>query len=525
MIFLLNKRFINLNLRRMKQYLITISAILLLAISACNKKATDENTVSNATVNNVKQAVTTAGPGQENEPLGGQPPAGSKPSVEDWDYQIKYQRAFEAVLWNMPAIAIYSFRRSAFNDLGAKDNDIIAYSETATPKLEAITANSTTPYIAAYTDLRKGPVVLEVPEAGSEGSLYGQVVDSWQFTIADVGPSGIDKGKASKYLFTAPDYKGAIPKGYLHVASPNYRIALAFRSVPAPGKTTNDAYLYAKKLRMYYLAEAKSPPEQRFIDPTKTRYATLPFYDERHFQDMAEIMSVEPVKEQDKVMMGMIKSLGIEKGKPFTPDETAKRAMKQAAIDAWFYLQYYFDHLPSEWFYWKDRHYASLLQSDANKAFKFSYDDRIDLIPRAAEYFWCTYMPKVLSNSPATQYFMAVADKDGKPLEAGKTYQLVVPAKMPVKQFWAITVYDRATFSFIYSETNRTTLSSYDLNKMKKNQDGSVTIYVGPKAPDGLDSNWIPTRGKRPLPAVRLYGVEKEVNNKTFKLSDFELYK
>src|SRR5262249_48870130 len=106
---------------------------------------------------------TIAGPGQPEEPLGGQPPAGSKPSVDDFDYQIKYHRAFEAVLWNMPAIAIYSFRRSAFSDLGAKDNDIIAYSATATPKLEAITANSTTPYIAAYTDLRKGPVVLEVP--------------------------------------------------------------------------------------------------------------------------------------------------------------------------------------------------------------------------------------------------------------------------------------------------------------------------------------------------------------------------
>lgn len=79
----------------------------------------------------------------------------------------------------MPAIAIYSFRRAAFDELGLKDNDIIAYSAPATPKLEAITANSTTPYIAAYTDLRKGPVVLEVPAAGPDGSLYGQVVDAW----------------------------------------------------------------------------------------------------------------------------------------------------------------------------------------------------------------------------------------------------------------------------------------------------------------------------------------------------------
>ena len=133
-------------------------------------------------------SIAVAGP---QEPLGGQPPAGSSPSTKDFDYQIKYQRAFEAILWNMPAISIYSFRRAAFENLGYKDNDIIAYSQTATPQLEAITANSTTPYIAAYTDLRKGPVVLEVPAAGAAGSLYGKVVDAWQFTIADVGPAGI----------------------------------------------------------------------------------------------------------------------------------------------------------------------------------------------------------------------------------------------------------------------------------------------------------------------------------------------
>src|SRR5215813_14847823 len=152
----------------------------------------------------------------------------------------------------MPAIAIYSLRRAAFTDLGMKDNDIITYSGTATPKLEALTANSTTPYIAAYTDLRKGPVVLEVPAASADGSLYGQVVDAWQFTIADVGPSGLDKGKGGKYLFVPPGYKDAVPEGYLRVDSPNYRIALAFRSVRAAGKTTADAYAYSKKLRMYY---------------------------------------------------------------------------------------------------------------------------------------------------------------------------------------------------------------------------------------------------------------------------------
>src|SRR5262245_58876026 len=351
------------------------------------------------------------------EPLGGQPPPGSSCSIKDFDYQIKYQRAFEAVLWNMPAIAIYSLRRAAFTALGMKDNDIITYSATATPKLEAITANSSTPYIAAYTDLRTGPVVVELPAAGPDGSLYGQVVDAWQFTIADVGPSGIDQGKGGKLLFTPPGYKEAIPAGYIHVSSPNYRVAFAFRSVIAPGKFATDAYNYSKRLRMYYLSEAGNPPEQKFVDPANQRYPTLPFYDERHFEDMHAIFSVEPVRDHDKVMVGMLRSLGIEKGKPFAPDDTTKRAMRQAAIDAWFYPQQWYDNAPVSLRYWPDRHYMSLLQADANRTFSFIYDDYVDLIPRAAEYFWCTYHLGwyVELVEFAGLELMAMADKDGKP--------------------------------------------------------------------------------------------------------------
>ena len=83
--------------------------------------------------------------------------------------------------------------------------------------------------------------------------------------------------------------------------------------------------------------------------------------------------------------------------------------------------------------------------TDDNRTFKWIYDDHIDIVSRAAEYFRCIYMPKKLSDSPATQYMMALADKEGHMLEAGKLYKLNVPAKMPVKQFWALTVYDRAT--------------------------------------------------------------------------------
>ena len=68
----------------------------------------------------------------------------------------------------------------------------------------------------------------------------------------------------------------------------------------------------------------------------------------------------------------------------------------------------------------------------------------------AIQYFWCTYVPKVLSDRPATQYLAAMADKDGQ-LKAN-SIKSMCPAHMPVKQFWALTIYDRATFSFILQQ-------------------------------------------------------------------------
>ncbi|GGP25310.1 DUF1214 domain-containing protein [Silvimonas amylolytica] len=463
------------------------------------------------------------GAGEANEPSGGEPPKGAMPSVQDFDYQAKYQAAFQVMLWSRPAAAIYRPWAASKSQLQIDDTTVITYDRVATPRLEAITANSSTPYIFALPDLRKGPVVVDVPPSGPDGSLYGQVVDAWQLTIADIGPGGKDDGKGGKYLFTPPGYQGEIPAGYIHVASPNYRIAFAFRSIVAPGKTAQDAVNYARRLRVYHFQDANSPPpEQKFMVADERVFSTLPYYDERAFDDIYQIFSVEPARPQDKTMMGMLATLGIVQGQPFNPDETTKKAMRQAAIDSWYYLQYWFDHVPADQLYWPDRHYVSLLMADKSRTFTWDYTDRIDYTARAAEYFWCTFMPHVLSDSPSTQYMMATADNQGQPLLAGKTYKLNVPADMPVKQFWALTVYDRATMAFIYTPSSRTTLSSYDLDKMKKNADGSVSLYVGPKAPDGLESNWIPTNGKRPLPAMRFYGPTQPMNEKTFKLPDFE---
>lgn len=464
------------------------------------------------------------GASEQIEPLGGQPAPGARPSIKDFEEQITYQRAFEAVIWSQPAVGVYGIRRGMFA-IGLKNNEIMAMSRPLATRHEFLTANNTTPYIAANADLRNGPVVLEIPPASDKGVLYGQVVDAWQETIADVGPSGIDKGNGGRLLFLPPGYEETPPPGYIVIASQNYRIQFAFRSIKLPGMTDEQANAYAKTLKMYPLSEAADPQALRFVDGYSDRISTLPFYDFRYFQELYDIVSIEPVRPRDKAMMGMLASIGMEPGKPFNPSPKMKTTMERAIVDAYFYMQDRFFKAQEKNLFWPDRHWSYYFLTDPEGGFTWETTTALLMDNRSDMYHPGTYYPRKLPKRPATVYLAALWDSDGAPLSAGKAYKLHIPEDVPAKQFWALTVYGYATWAFIYNPLGRVGLSSYDKPTMKMNADGSVDIYVGPQAPNGLESNWIPTQGKRALPCLRIYGPEEVLWDKSFKLPDPELVK
>ena len=464
-----------------------------------------------------------AGANAQTEPLGGQPEPGAKQSVEDLEEQVAYQRAFEAVLWAMPASAVYRLRVGFLELPGMADNVIVSYSGPLRTIQEGITPNQTTPYILATADLRNGPVVLEVPAKTNKAVLYGQVVDAWQTTIAGVGPVGEDKGAGGKYLLLPPGYKESIPSGYFPVLSDSYRLFLAFRSIQLAGATVADAYAYSKTLKMYPLSEAANPKPTRFVDDLNAPLHTLPFYDIRALQDIHDIISVEPVRPRDNVMMGMLATIGIEPGKPFNPPAKLKAAMERGIADAYFYMQQMDTQLFAKHLYWPDRHWSFVMVPDEKHGFEFVTEDAVQIDKRAACWFFFTMYPAVLDEHAGTVYLAPIADSTGKPIEAGKTYKVRIPKDVPAAQFWSLTVYERATWAFIQNPLDRAGLDSFAMDKMKKNADGSVDLYFGPKAPQGLESNWIPTESKEPYVWLRLYGPEQAFWNKTFKMPDVEL--
>ena len=90
-----------------------------------------------------------------------------------------------------------------------------------------------------------------------------------------------------------------------------------------------------------------------------------------------------------------------------------------------------------------------------------------------------------------------------------------------MKEFWSITIYSLETASFFRNST-RLTLGSLD-KELRKNADGSVDIYIGPKPPAGKESNWLYTpAGQKWFPWFRVYGPEKAILDKSWKLADIE---
>jgi hypothetical protein len=76
------------------------------------------------------------------------------------------------------------------------------------------------------------------------------------------------------------------------------------------------------------LSEAGNPKPTRFVDGRSHPLHTLPFHDIRALEDVHELIDVEPVQPQDKVMIGLLATIGIERGKPFNPQGKRKAAME-----------------------------------------------------------------------------------------------------------------------------------------------------------------------------------------------------
>jgi hypothetical protein len=436
-----------------------------------------------------------------------------------------HRRAVEAVIWGTPAVNYDVMYHAMVRDVkaGEGSNKVVYWSRLFDWKNQTLTPNPDSIYFMPFINTKDvGPIVLEVPPA-DEGSITGSVDDCWQTAIEDVGPVGVDKGRGGKYLIVPPGYKDKVPAGYIAMPSDTFENYALLRSI-LRGSSEGDvekAVAYGKRIKLFPLSQAAHPPETQFVDAIDVVYdANIP-WDLRYFQSLDRIVQAEPWLTRDKVMIDQLKSLGIEKGKPFSPDTKMQAALKDAVSEAhaWLADKYENSYFPPPYYEGGQWHLpASPDVIEGLKSF-FGNPDQYPVDDRGVAYTAGFFSAKHLGAGQF--YLMTFKDKDGHDFEGGNVYRLTVSANAPAQQYWSATVYDRNTHALIRNMP-RASRSSQNAD-LQKNPDGSVDVYFGPKAPAGKESNWVPTSSNGKFEVLfRLYGPEKPLFDKTWKLPDIE---
>ena len=110
---------------------------------------------------------------------------------------------------------------------------------------------------------------------------------------------------------------------------------MAFRPIILGQGTLADGVAYSQTLKVYPLAECGKSAADKIIDAYPKPWKTLPVYDLTFFRDLASVVNDEPPQERDAVMLGLLASIGIEKGKPFNPTGEDARAFERAVQQAY----------------------------------------------------------------------------------------------------------------------------------------------------------------------------------------------
>jgi len=321
------------------------------------------------------------------------------------------------------------------------------------------------------------------------------------------------------YLVLAPGQKApADVSGYIVCQSPTFNIFLGARLTDEDAASAKQALAQVK---MYPYAQRDNPPPMDILDDGARAWSGVPPRGMEYWQRLDDVIQREPVEPRDVFFHAMLRPLGLEKGKPFGPDARQTKILTEAALVGEAMAKANS----------ADRRFAgSKYRSDAHWDFALHLDadnpaDFWNLLDERASWFYeavgagPAMAPK--RPGPSSAYLGAYKDKAGEWLDGGRSYRLRVPPNPPIKLFWSVTLYDADTRALILNDQKIADRSSR--MDLRKNDNGSVDIYCGPKAPAGFENNWIPTvPGRNWFAYFRFYRPTEPYFDRSWSLPDFE---
>ncbi len=427
-------------------------------------------------------------------------------------------RALQAYLLAIPMVNQASMRDS-LRQFGPDNQTDVIWEDLVDSKTVELTANDNTIYNFIWIDTHKGPVALEIPPMS-----LGAVDDFWYRWVTDVGITGPDKGKGGKYLILPPGYKGEVPQGYFVVRPSTYGNWVPFRTFLVDGSPKPGVESVKKTLKIYPLADAANPAPVKLANASGIPSNFVFPGDYSFWELLNRVIQEEPSEGSDPTTLGLFASIGIEKGKPFAPDERMKKILTDAAnIGATTARALAFKMREKDAFFYPDSQWRLPFFG----GYQFEVSPGVSNLDGAIFfYFFATGVTPAMEEKmvgKGSQYPWTALDADGNPFDGAKTYKLHLPQNIPVKDFWSVIVYDTQTRSMLQTDQQAPSMSSQNKG-VKVNGDGSVDVFFGPKAPAGMENNWVQTiPGKGWFMILRLYGPLEPWFDKTWRPGEIEL--
>jgi len=486
----------------------------------------------------------------------GVPTADTAATVYD---TIDFTRALNVYNNSFRGASAYAIRQG-FQSIGARDGDVVIFSELMDSNSLFLTGNADTVYYLASVDLSNGPMVIEQPPQG-----LGTINDMWFSWIIDIGAPGPDRGHGGKYLIVPPGYDGPLPDdGFFVAHSKTNHILYAARAFLTDNDPKPTVDVIKRHMKVYpytpggygtsiatalegKVALANNPevPEMKFIEGSGLSFNTIPPSGYGLFEMIDANVQTEPASSYDTELAGQLAAIGIVKGKEFAPDDRMKKILSDAAAVGSAFgraLNWRSAQVHPEWAYYPDSQWFNMLfeggaffetpppafEGGMFKPYPPSGARTLD--SRTAFYYAYTLdSPGMIMQVPkvGSQYLMSFLDENGDPFDGAKTYEVTLPKGIPAAKFWSITLYDNQTRSMLQTPQKypRAGSQAYPSPAAESNEDGSTTVYIGPKQPDGVDrGNWIQTLPEKGwFMLLRLYSPLEAFFTKTWRPSDFQL--
>jgi hypothetical protein len=425
-----------------------------------------------------------------------------------------YEISKEAYIYAFPMIAGYkamnefnvdkssSQYKGTFNTIINSAN-VFTYKDTA-----IVTPNSDTPYSMLQADLRAEPVVFCVPAVDKDRYYSVQLTDMYSFNYGYVGSRATGNG-AGCYMIAGPGWNGNKPDGVAKVFTSETQFSLViFRT-----QLFNAADLEnVKKVQAGYSAQPlsaflKQPAPPAIPLPNFPAFETDAFK-LKAFSYLNFLMQFTPTVPAETELRAKFARIGIGPGVSYELPKVgeAKIATELGIKEGYEAIDKKRSEIGKEVNGWR------VGSAFGDRAFYHG-----DFTLRAAAALAGIYG----NDAVEALYPLAVADSTGGKLDGGKSnYTITFPADAypPVNAFWSVTMYDGKTQLLIENPINRYLINSPMLPDMKKNADGSLTMYIQNKSPGkDKEANWLPAPDGPIYIVMRLYWPKEDALNGTWK--------